>query len=470
MTNENKTVAQLMEGVEADAYTSSWSQFPCYKHSTIERVFGPVLADYADCLQLLEDTQDVVKGLNEHISAQAALLVQQERELKSHSETESSTIAILREQNASLSRAVAELTESKDAAYLAGVRVGEARRTAKLAEGVLALSHTMDCECEGRSGKNPLQALADESQQPSVNQELLTALKELCRQYIALMENGRNRILDLGGDCDPVDVMERGDPYLRQAICNQAGRSSQEGAAMSMREKIIEILQHRFIGINKSESIADAISAALRGQEPIYQVRGITGLSWVDVHKDFYDKAEPDIRRVTYAHPIPPVEQSNAGKEHHAALQRIGTALGLPAGGDLHTACVPAIAAKDARIAELSASTPPKEPSRDRAATEPAATEPSTTIRNSRTHVDTTSAELEMWRPIETAPKDFTEIDIWNGERIPNCSWGQTTYGRQVGFVYQSDYDSNGPVIELVRDPTHWMPLPAPPSTKLATD
>lgn len=96
--------------------------------------------------------------------------------------------------------------------------------------------------------------------------------------------------------------------------------------------------------------------------------------------------------------------------------------------------------------------------------------EPSTTIRNSRTHVDITSAELEMWQPIETAPKDFTEIDIWNGERIPNCSWGQTTYGRQVGFVYQSDYDSNGPVIELVRDPTHWKPLPAPPSTKLATD
>lgn len=324
MTNENKTVVQLMEGVEADAWarysignpeqvpelilngfmsetrklSGAWT--PLFSPADIERVIRPVLADYADCLQLLEDTQDVVKGLNEHISAQAALLVQQERELAALSadvarmtpfeyqmgvnyEHYKNSVALLernrdelsktrhlrnaevlaagqsqialgqeiirlQEQSASLSRAVVELTETKDAAYLAGVKVGEARRRLpeEWREQLALLPERLndDAEMHDHAGNNstaedrrarayevwrmitadndlpehPLQALADESQQPSVNQELLTALKELRRQYVGLMENGRNHILNLGGDCDPVDVMERGDPYLRQAI------------------------------------------------------------------------------------------------------------------------------------------------------------------------------------------------------------------------------------------------------------
>lgn len=46
---------------------------------------------------------------------------------------------------------------------------------------------------------------------------LLKALKDLSRAYVRLLESGRDRIMALGGDCDPVDVMERGDPYLMQA-------------------------------------------------------------------------------------------------------------------------------------------------------------------------------------------------------------------------------------------------------------
>lgn len=45
--------------------------------------------------------------------------------------------------------------------------------------------------------------------------------------------------------------------------------------------------------------------------------------------------------------------QSQAAAEHHAALQRIGTALGLPAGSDLHAECVPAIEALRAAAAVL---------------------------------------------------------------------------------------------------------------------
>ena len=47
--------------------------------------------------------------------------------------------------------------------------------------------------------------------------DLLAELRKLRRAYVNLLEGGRDRILQLGGDCDPVDVMEASDPYLRSA-------------------------------------------------------------------------------------------------------------------------------------------------------------------------------------------------------------------------------------------------------------
>lgn len=47
--------------------------------------------------------------------------------------------------------------------------------------------------------------------------ELEKALRSLCLGYVNLMEIGRDRIGALGGACDPVDVMEAGDPVLRAA-------------------------------------------------------------------------------------------------------------------------------------------------------------------------------------------------------------------------------------------------------------
>lgn len=46
---------------------------------------------------------------------------------------------------------------------------------------------------------------------------LEAGIKRLMMAYVRLLEVGRDRILDLGGDCDPVDVMEAGDPSLRAA-------------------------------------------------------------------------------------------------------------------------------------------------------------------------------------------------------------------------------------------------------------
>lgn len=50
----------------------------------------------------------------------------------------------------------------------------------------------------------------------SKEETLLKALKYLARHYVGVLEHGRDRIIALGGTCDPVDVMERGDPHLRQ--------------------------------------------------------------------------------------------------------------------------------------------------------------------------------------------------------------------------------------------------------------
>ena|ERR1700761_3547849 len=44
-----------------------------------------------------------------------------------------------------------------------------------------------------------------------------TALRDLYLAYVRLLEAGRDRIRDLGGECDAVDVMERDDPALIRA-------------------------------------------------------------------------------------------------------------------------------------------------------------------------------------------------------------------------------------------------------------
>ncbi len=46
---------------------------------------------------------------------------------------------------------------------------------------------------------------------------LYNELSDLIRGYVNLLESGRDRIRDFGGDCDPVDAMESNDPWLRSA-------------------------------------------------------------------------------------------------------------------------------------------------------------------------------------------------------------------------------------------------------------
>lgn len=49
------------------------------------------------------------------------------------------------------------------------------------------------------------------------NNALRDALGDLIRGYVNMMENGRDRIVFLGGDCDSVDAMEASDPWLKAA-------------------------------------------------------------------------------------------------------------------------------------------------------------------------------------------------------------------------------------------------------------
>lgn len=56
--------------------------------------------------------------------------------------------------------------------------------------------------------------------------ELLSELVKLRRAYVNLLEAGKDRITSLGGECDPVDMMERSDPALtsaRAAIAKATG-------------------------------------------------------------------------------------------------------------------------------------------------------------------------------------------------------------------------------------------------------
>ena len=80
----------------------------------------------------------------------------------------------------------------------------------------------------------------------------------------------------------------------------------------------------------------------------------------------------------------------------------------------------------------------------------------------------------QEWQPIATAPRDGTWILLaggginygWDGGDAPPCVAGQfTTYlngGTVDGHWKFAWYD--GGYYGEYEDPTHWMPLPAPPA------
>lgn len=83
-----------------------------------------------------------------------------------------------------------------------------------------------------------------------------------------------------------------------------------------------------------------------------------------------------------------------------------------------------------------------------------------------------TDTPADPWQPIETAPKDGTEVMLWLRspfDRVEKARWyepwhnwttGDLPHDPEIGDVY-----GIGCAV-----PTHWMPLPKPPSAGGADD
>lgn len=68
---------------------------------------------------------------------------------------------------------------------------------------------------------------------------------------------------------------------------------------------------------------------------------------------------------------------------------------------------------------------------------------------------------LVAWRPIETAPKDGTHVDLWAGEeRVADCRWNISR--RRWEHWGWGDYDGMD-MVKVDFEPTHWIPIPSAP-------
>lgn len=82
------------------------------------------------------------------------------------------------------------------------------------------------------------------------------------------------------------------------------------------------------------------------------------------------------------------------------------------------------------------------------------------------------------WQPIETAPKDGTVILLSDGKIAWPGGWNPSVHGHPYPWVFMEDLKDHQPHgccdneedsrinVNAWRDdgPTHWMPLPPPPS------
>lgn len=83
---------------------------------------------------------------------------------------------------------------------------------------------------------------------------------------------------------------------------------------------------------------------------------------------------------------------------------------------------------------------------------------------------------MEGWRPIETAPRDGTTIMLWHGKSGLRDRVVVGAYDKDAEYPwrflnnpfplieFQHGEDDNGMENAFTSEPTHWLPLPQPPS------
>ncbi len=68
------------------------------------------------------------------------------------------------------------------------------------------------------------------------------------------------------------------------------------------------------------------------------------------------------------------------------------------------------------------------------------------------------------WQPIETAPKDGTRILVWDGDLLAVADWDQPHVCARTNAWCVGECDGEYNDRTTMWKPTHWMPLPEPPS------
>ena len=64
---------------------------------------------------------------------------------------------------------------------------------------------------------------------------------------------------------------------------------------------------------------------------------------------------------------------------------------------------------------------------------------------------------MSEWQDIETAPRDGTLVLAWSGRAPLIAYWGRDNALNPLGWI------GGHCRINHIDQPTHWMPLPAPP-------
>lgn len=87
---------------------------------------------------------------------------------------------------------------------------------------------------------------------------------------------------------------------------------------------------------------------------------------------------------------------------------------------------------------------------------------PSHLIRTISSAIMADRAGLEKWLPIETAPKDGTEIDLYlsSQDRVTNCKWND--FRNRWEHWWISDFGRMD-MVAVDGIPTHWCYVPAAP-------